>query len=161
MRSILFPPDLESYGAPDRRMPGIYARVGRRLAEGANITSATQVGDSASNMMVDADEDYNTRYGGYRGYVMAYERVKLVPRHAIELDLVGMLAAEGAETSAEVIDRLARRFLHISLEPDAQADLVAFLEERLAESGSSVGGREDALRAVLYLVLSTPEYQLG
>lgn len=161
MRGILFPPALESYEAPDRRMPGIYRQVGQRLAEGANITSATQVGDSASSMMVDADEDYNTRYGGYRGYVMAYERVKLVPRHVIDLDLVGMLSAEGAETSAEVIDRIARRFLHIALERDAQADLVAFLEERLAESGSSAGGREDALRAVLYLVLSTPEYQLG
>ena len=31
-------------------------------------------------MMVDRDEDYNTRYGGYKGYLLAFERTKLIPR---------------------------------------------------------------------------------
>jgi len=164
MRSILFPPDLDSYAPPDRTMPGIYSRVGGRLAQGMNITSATQVGDAASNMMADADEDYNTRYGGYRGYVMAYERVKLVPRHTIDLDLSQMMRDAGAATTTEVIDHMARRFLHLPLENAAHQALVAFLDDRLGESkldDDDTAKTEEALRATLFLVLGTPEYQLG
>ena len=61
------------------------ARVGERLAQGMDITEATKEDDDAatmaeSNMMVDRDEDYNTRYGGYKGYLLAFERTKLIPR---------------------------------------------------------------------------------
>ena len=77
-RAVLFP-DADSFRAPDRSVPGIYARVARRLEQGLNITAATQEGDAESSMLADRDEDYNTRYGGYMGYVMAFERLKLVP----------------------------------------------------------------------------------
>ena len=83
-RDVLFP-DVTGFRAPDRPMPPIYARVGENLAKGMNITEATKEGDAAtprSNMMVDRDEDYNTRYGGYRGYMMAFERTKPIPRRA-------------------------------------------------------------------------------
>ena len=49
------------------------------------ITEATKEDDDGdmmaeSNMMVDRDEDYNTRYGGYKGSLLAFERTKLIPR---------------------------------------------------------------------------------
>jgi len=30
--------------------------------------------------MVDRDEDYNTRYGGYKGNLLAWERTRIIPR---------------------------------------------------------------------------------
>ena len=67
-RDVLFP-DVKSFRPPDRAMSATDARVGERLAQGMNITEATREGDAESNKMVDRDEDYNTRYGGYAGNV--------------------------------------------------------------------------------------------
>ena len=39
-----------------------------------NITEATREGDAESNKMVDREEDYNTRYGGYAGNILAFKR---------------------------------------------------------------------------------------
>ena len=168
MRGVLFPPPLADFGHPDRRMPGIYRRVHERLEKGMNITNATHAGDSAVSMMADADEDYNTRYGGYRGYVLAYARIKLVPRYAADVDLASIVRAAGAETAAEAVDHLLLRFLRSPLDAKDRQTLVDFLEDRLgtAALGSPTpkpgsGDLEDSLRSVLYLVLSSPEYQLG
>jgi hypothetical protein len=163
MHSVLFPPSLEAYGHPDRRMPGIYQQVGARIAQGMNITSATVVGSSASSMMADADEDYNTRYGGYRGYVLAYERVKLVERHRLDVDLAEMVREAGSESPEQAVDHLLARFLRVPLESASRDALVAFLEERLGSATLSdrSAAVEDALRSVLYLVFSSTEYQLG
>ena len=83
-RDVLFP-DVKGFRPPDRSMSATDARVGERLAQGMNITEATKEDVDAStmaesNMMVDRDEDYNTRYGGYKGNLMAFERTKLIPR---------------------------------------------------------------------------------
>ncbi len=167
MRSVLFPPKLEDYGRPDRRMPSIYRTVGERLAQGMNITNATYAGDSAVSKMADADEEYNTRYGGYRGYVLAFERIALTPRHAAEFDLAAMARAAGAESAAEAVDHLLLRFLRAPLDGEDRQALIAFLESRLGsqrlERRSNVAETEveDALRSVLYLILGSPEYQLG
>ena len=161
MRGILFPPDLAKYGHPDRKIPRIYRVVGERLAQGMNITNATNSGDSAISMMADADEDYNTRYGVYRGYVMAYERIKLIPRHTARLDLAAMVRSDGAETAAEAVDHLLRRFLRAQLDSEDRQALTTFLEERLGSETLMGDSVEDALRSVLYLILSSPEYQLG
>ncbi len=168
MRGVLFPPSLADYGHPDRRMPGIYRVVAERLKKGMNITNATRAGDSAVSEMADADEDYNTRYGGYRGYVLAYERIKLVPRYAADFDLASMVRSTGARTAADAVDHLLLRFLRAPLDDEDRQALVVFLENRLGTSllGSETiepdsDDLEDALRSVLYLVLSSPEYQLG
>ena len=161
MRGILFPPDLAKYGHPDREIPRIYRVVGERLAQGMNITNATNSGDSAISMMADADEDYNTRYGVYRGYVMAYERIKLIPRHTAKLDLASMVRSDGAETAAEAVDHLLQRFLRAPLDTEDRQALAAFLEQRLGSATLVGDSAEDALRSVLYLILSSPEYQLG
>lgn len=161
MRSILYPPDLAKYGHPDRFIPRIYAQVGERMAQGMNITSATNNGDSAISMLADADEDFNTRYGVYRGYLMMHERVKLIPRHTAELNLRSMLRAAGAETPDAAVDHLLLRFLRTQLGSDDRQALVAFLEQQLGSNTLSSDAAEAALRSVLYLILSSPEYQLG
>ena len=81
-REVLFP-DVRSFRPPDRTMSATDARVGQRLAQGMNITEATEEGDAESNMMADREEDYNTRYGGYKGNSDAFARTKVIPRRPI------------------------------------------------------------------------------
>ncbi len=112
MRGVLFP-DVAGFRPPDRAMSATDSRVGQRLAQGMSITDATKEdGDTGtmaeSNMMVERDEDYNTRYAGYKGYLMAWERTKLIPRRTARLDLTAMVRAAGAETSDAVVDHFAQ-----------------------------------------------------
>jgi len=162
-RDVLFP-DVKSFRAPDRSMPPIYARVGEQLAKGKNITEATKdgTGDAEANMMADRDEDFNTRYASYRGYVLAYERTKPIPRRVADVSLTSMIAAAHANTSDAVVDHFIRRFLRVPIDEKDGKVLVGFLREKL--HGSTVQPSETlepALRELLYLVLSMPEYQLG
>jgi hypothetical protein len=115
-----------------------------------------------SNMMVDRDEDYNTRYGGYKGMLLAFERTKLIPRKAAPIDLTAMVRAAGADTVEKVVDHFARRFLSVPLAARERGLLVEFLRGKLGSAVVQPNERlEDALRELLYLVLSAPEYQLG
>ena len=162
-RGVLLP-DTDGFWAPDRALPGIYAQVGARIDRGMNITAATQEGDAESSLLTDRDEDYNTRYGGYMGYVMAYERLNLVPRHTADLDLTGMVRGAGISTVDEVVDYFTRRFLRVPLADDPRAVLVRHLQEDLGSDrvpAAETPQVELALRSLLYLVLSAPEYQLA
>ena len=163
VREVLFPQDPESFGHPDRHLPGIYERVAQRLAQGMNITNATRSGDSGSSMLADADEEYNTRYGGYRGYVLAYERIKLVPRQAAEFNLAAMVRDSGAETASEAVDHLMKRFLRTPLAAADRDELVNLLAKDVGSQSLVVDPTEleTALRSVLYVMLCSPEYQLG
>ena len=163
MRDVLFPQDSESFGQPERRLPSIYARVAQRLAQGMNITNATRSGDSGSSMLADADEEYNTRYGGYRGYVLAYERVKLVPRHSADFELAAIVRESGAATASEAVDHLVKRFLRTPLAAADRQELVDLLTEQIGSRalGDDRAELEAALRSVLYVVLCSPEYQVG
>ena len=162
-RGVLFP-DRDGFWAPDRNVPGIYARVGRRIEQGMNITAATQEGgDAESSRLVDRDEEYNTRYGGYMGYVMAFDRLIPIPRETAGLDLTALVTAAGATTAGAVVDHFVHRFLRVPVQDAARAVLVERLREdlggdRLPAPGPRVEG---ALRSLLYLVLSAPEYQLA
>ena len=163
IHSVLFPPGQEAFGHPDRRLPGIYRQVADRLALGMNITNATRSGDSGSSMLADADEDYNTRYGGYRGYVLAYERVKLVSRRPAEFDLASLVRSAGAETPAGAVDHLLLRFLRTPVPAEARNGLVRHLDKELGPDGLSGSPSDvaDALLSTLYIMLCSPEYQLG
>jgi uncharacterized protein (DUF1800 family) len=154
-RDVLFA-DPKTFRAPDRLMPATYARVGENIAKGMNVTEATKegTGDAESNAQLERDEDYNTRYASYRGYLAAYERTKPIPRKVADLSLTAMMAAAHADTADAVVDQLARRFLSVPL-PAKDRD--AFVEFMHGKSLSS----EPALRELLYLVLSTPEYQVN
>jgi uncharacterized protein (DUF1800 family) len=162
-RDVLFP-EIRSFRAPDRLMPATYARVGENLAKGMNITEATRegTGDAESNVAADRDEDYNTRYASYRGYVMAFERTRPIPRQPADLDLAAMIAAAHAGTVEAVVDHFVHRFLSVPLARQDRAVLTDFLRGKLGGSMVQPGVTlEPALRELLYLVLSTPEYQLG
>ena len=160
-REVLFP-DVKSFRPPDRALSPTDARVGERLAKGMNITEATREGDAESNMMADRDEEYNTRYGGYKGYMDAFARTKLIPRRPAAVDVTALVRAAGAGTAEQVVDHFVHRFLRVPLADRDRALLIAFLR-RNAESADLRTGEnaEQPLRELLYLVLSTPEYQLG
>ena len=161
-RDVLYP-DTDGFWAPDRAIPGIYQEVEERLAQGMNITAATQQGDAESSQLADRDEDYNTRYGGYMGYVTAFERLHPIPRRAADLDLARMIEEAGVSAVVDVVDHLIKRFLRVELSGADRAVLIDFLGNELAadEVGRASPQTETALRALLYLILSTPEYQLA
>jgi hypothetical protein len=76
-----------------------------------------------------------------------------------------MITAAGADTVDKVVDHFIDRFLRVKLNENDRAAFVGFLREKLgttsirqAEANEKL---ETALRELLYLVLSTPEYQLG
>jgi hypothetical protein len=160
-RDVLFP-DIKSFRPPDRQMSPTDVRVGERLAKGMNITEATREGDAESSMMVDRDEDYNTRYGGYAGAQLAFKRTKLIPRRPANMELASLVTGSGARTVDEVVDHYIRRFLRVPLAPKDRQVLVDFLRTKLGTSDVQPGDKvESSLRELLYLVLSMPEYQLG
>ena len=166
-RDVLFP-NVKGFRPPDRSMSRTDQGVGERLARGMDITEATKEGDAApnmmaeSNMMVDRDEDYNTRYGGYKGNLIAFERTKTIPRHPAAIDLTAMTRAAGADTVDKVVDHFVHRFLSVALADKDRAALVSFLRGKLGTTAIQPGEKlEESLRELLYLVLSTPEYQLG
>jgi hypothetical protein len=154
-RDVLFA-EAKSFRAPDRLMPATYARVGENLGKGMNITEATKegTGDAESNAQVERDEDYNTRYASYRGYLMAFERTKPIPRHVADLSLVSMVASIHADTPEAVVDHFAKRFLSVPLPATDRAAFIEFFHDKSVTD-------ESALRELLYLVLSAPEYQVG
>jgi Protein of unknown function (DUF1800) len=160
-RDVLFP-DVKGFRPPDRAMSATDARVGERLAKGMNITEATREGDAESNMMVDREEDYNTRYGGYKGAIDAFERTKLIPRQPASIELASMVKAARADTVDKVVDHFSQRFLRVRLADKDRAVLVAFLRGKLGTDEVRPSATlEGALRELLYLVLSTPDYQVG
>jgi uncharacterized protein (DUF1800 family) len=166
-RHVLFP-DVKGFRPPDRTMSGTDARVGQRMSQGMGITEATRDdADKAeamaeSNMMVERDEDYNTRYAGFKGYLLAFERTKIIPRRTAQINLTSMVVQAGADTVDKVVDHVLARFLSVPLGQKERSLLVDFLRNKL---GSTTVRPDDALegslRELLYLVLSTPEYQLG
>ncbi len=160
LRDVLYP-NVNGFRPPDRAMSGTDARVGQRLAQGMDITEATKESEDAgrmaeSNMMVDRDEDYNTRYAGYKGYLLAFERTKLIPRRPAPLDLSSLVKSAGADTPEKVVDHFLRRFMSTPVAAKERALLVDFLAQK---GGSRF--TEETLRELLYLVWSMPAYQLG
>ena len=165
-RDVLFPtisfipPD--RYGSPDIRS------VADRLRRGMDISDATKpdtkTGDLAeSNMAADRDEDFNTRYGSYRGWQMAIERVKAIPRDTAHVNLSQMVTDAQLKTTGDVVDYLIRRFMRIPPAGDAREKLVAFLNNELGTSDIAAAQTymEDSLRLALHLIMSQPEYQLA
>lgn len=169
------PPDrYPSYGAE-------ILSVHERLRAGMDISRATRpaamVGGgmdsegpaprmkemAASNLLADRDEAFNTRYGSYRGWQMAIERVKPIPRHTARLDLTGMVLREGLETPGEVVGYLVERFFSVAPDPATQGALADYLEAELGTSDirAAASYLEEPLRLLLHALLSRPEYQLG
>jgi uncharacterized protein (DUF1800 family) len=169
-RDVLFP-DI-TFVPPDRYPEDQTIRiVSERTAQGQDITNATrprtgQGGEemtAMSNLMADRDEDFNTRYASFRGWQMAIQRVKPIPRRTAQVELAALVRAQKLSSTGQVVDYFARRFLRVPLEADQRDRLVGFLDTELGTSQIAVAETymEDALRMLLHLIMSMPEYQLG
>ena len=145
--------------------------VHEKIRAGMDISAATKpVGRggekemmAVSNMMADRDEDFNTRFASYRGWQMAVEKVKPIPRTAVQLDLTAMVTEHGCKTTADVVDYFGRRFLSVPMDAPTRQRLTAFLTKELGTDrvGDAVTYMEDPLRVLLHLIMSMPEYQLS
>lgn len=167
-RDVLFPdfnfvpPDIVN---DDEDIRGVAERI--RL--GMDITSATQpprpdgVIMAESNVLADRDEDFNTRYGSYRGWQMAVEKVKRIPRDSASLNLSAAVTAASLQNTQEVVDYFISRFMVVPPSEAAVADMVAFLDGELGTSSIAEAHTymEDGLRMLLHVMMSQPEYQLS
>lgn len=149
--------------------------VHRRLRAGEDIASATRPvdADMGANMedggmtamsnRVDRDEAFNTRYGSYRGWQKAIQRVKPIPRDLAPLDLTAMVLSAELATPRSVVEYFERRFLSVGLDEGTRSLLTAAFERELgtADVLAARTWMEEPLRVLLHLMLSRPEYQLG
>jgi uncharacterized protein (DUF1800 family) len=166
-RDVLFP-DI-NFIAPDRVAASEEVRrVADRIRQGMDITKATipdsKTGEMAeSNMAADRDEDFNTRYGSFRGSQLALERVKPIPRDTAQVHLAKMVLAENLKNTTQVVDYLIARFMRVPPSDAVRHELVAFLDHELGTSDIAAASTylEEPLRLVLHLIMSQPEYQLS
>ena len=141
--------------------------VSDRIAQGFDISSATVPDTGAmmamSNLMADRDEDFNTRYGSYKGWQMALQKVKPIPRTTADVDLSAMVLDSGATTTEQAVDYLLQRFLRVPVDADYRRELIATLDLELGTSNLQEARTyiEEPLRMVVHLIMSAPEYQLG
>jgi hypothetical protein len=165
-RDVLFP-DI-SFLPPDRYTGGgEIQRVARRVREGMDISTATQddskEGEMAqSNRNADRDEDFNTRYGSFRGSQMAIERVKAIPRDTAQVRLSRMVMDAKLRSTTDVVDYFVHRFMRVAPGEDARQKLIALLNTNLgtADIAAAQTYMEQPLRMVLHMIMSQPEYQL-
>ncbi|HUA19527.1 MAG TPA: DUF1800 domain-containing protein [Bryobacteraceae bacterium] len=166
-RDVLFP-DI-NFLPPDRyTASGEIRSVAKRIREGLDISDATKPDSKTgtlaeSDMAADRDEDFNTRYGSYRGWQLAIERVKPIPRDTAQINLTRMVLSQDLKTTSDVVDYFINRFLSVAPDPAARRDLVAFLNKELGTSDISEAKTymEDSLRLLAHLIMSQPEYQLA
>jgi len=166
-RDVLFP-DI-NFVPPDRVAASEEVRrVADRVRQGMDITKATipdsKSGEMAeSNMSADRDEDFNTRYGSFRGSQLALERVKPIPRDTAQVHLAKMVLAENPKNTTQAVDYLIHRFMRVPPSDEARRTLIAFLDRELGTSDISAARTylEEPLRLVLHLIMSQPEYQLS
>ena len=161
-------PDI-NFLPPDRYPAGEFKirELSDKLALGVDVSSATRLDgvemSSASMQMADRDEEFNTRLASYRGWQMALERVKPIPRTTARLELARMVLGDGCHTATEAVDDLLRRFVVAPVTPAARARLIGFLEQALgtADLQTARSYLDEPLRQTLHLILALPEYQLG
>ncbi len=172
-RDLMFPSI--NFLPPDRYTPDETIRiVGDKIDQGQDISTATRpegrgmggggmAAMSASTAMADRDEDFNTRYGSYRGWQLATQKVKPIPRQVAQLDLAGMVKAQKLVTTTQAVDYFLGRLLSVAPHSADRARLVEFLNAELGTDQIPVAQSylEEPLRLLLHLIMSLPEYQLG
>jgi hypothetical protein len=116
-----------------------------------------------SNKNADRDEDFNTRYGSFRGSQMAVERVKPIPRDTARIQLSRMVIDAKLQNTTQVVDHLIHRFMRVPPGDDSRQRLIAFLNKQLGTTDVAVAQTymEEPLRLLLHLIMSQPEYQLA
>jgi uncharacterized protein (DUF1800 family) len=159
---------------PPDRYPSYTAEVvnvQNRLRQGMSVAQATKptgVDDNvesmaASNLLADRDEAFNTRLGSMRGWQLAIERVKPIPRHAANPDLTAWVLQSECATPLEVVDLFADAFFRVALTDSQKVDLARQLALELGSDDVAAAASylEEPLRKLLHTMLSLPEYQLG
>jgi len=170
-REVLFP-DAAHFHAPDQQMPDTNREVAIKIAQGYDITRATIEGGgntatdnsmSMFNMMADADEDFNTRYGSTQGWLEAFRRVKPIPRYTAQLNLTQVVSNARVQNTTQVVDYFLVRFLRVPLATEDRQALIDFLTKELGSDQiqPAESYMEEPLRLLVHLIMSTPEYQLG
>jgi hypothetical protein len=168
VRDILFP-DI-NFIPPDRANPSPDIRVvADKIRAGLDISTATmpergsEGGLAESNMLADRDEDFNTRYGSFRGWQMAIERVKPIPRSTASINFSRMVAGAGLKNTTQVVDYFIQRFMRVPPAAEKRQAMIAFLTKELGTADVTVASTymEDSLRLLVHLIMSEPEYQLS
>lgn len=164
-RDVLFP-DI-NFIPPDRYSPAPdIRRVSDNIRDGQDISTATRQGEGGvvaeSNMAADRDEDFNTRYASFRGWQMAIQRVKPIPRDTAQIDLSAVVRQNRLRTTAETIDYFLGRLLVVQPASADRTRLITFLNEDLGTTSIAIADTymEDSLRMLAHLIMSLPEYQL-
>jgi uncharacterized protein (DUF1800 family) len=140
--------------------------VNEKLALGMDVTTATKPEAkevTSMSMQADRDEDFNTRLASFRGWQMALQKVKPIPRATAQLDLSAMVLGAGCRNAREAADYLLARFVSVPLDAATHERIAKFLENELgtADLEAAASFLEEPLRTTLHVILSLPEYQLG
>ena len=98
-----------------------------------------------------------------RGWQMAIERVRPIPRDFARMTLAKEVQAQLLSTPLDVVLYLERRFFEVKLQPADREEMAAFLAAALGTTDikAAVSYAEEPLRRLLHAMLSRPEYQLG
>jgi uncharacterized protein (DUF1800 family) len=166
-RDVLFP-DV-NFIPPDRvNFSEDIRDVATRIRQGMDITAATKPESKSgvmaeSNVNADRDEDFNTRYGSFRGWQLAIEKVKPIPRDIAQVDLSRMVLDAKLKDTTQVVDYLIRRFMRVPPGDAARQKIIDFLDHELGTKDIAAAQTymEEPLRKVLHLIMSQPEYQLS
>jgi hypothetical protein len=133
-----------------------------------DISTATKddakTGDMAeSNKNADRDEDFNTRYGSFRGSQMAVERVKPILRDTAQINLSRMVLDAKLQNTTQIVDYMIHSFMRVPPGEDARQKLIVVLNKELGTTDVAVARTymDESLRLLLHLIMSQPEYQLG
>ena len=115
------------------------------------------------SMQADRDEDFNTRLASFRGWQMALQKVKPIPRATAQVDLSAMVLGAGCKNARQATDYLLARFLSVQVNVQVHERIAKFLEGELgtADITAAASFLEEPLRSTLHVILSLPEYQLG
>ncbi len=109
-------------------------------------------------------ERFNLAVAVWEAYVETYSnRVKPIPRTTAQLDFVPMVKAANVTTVEEAVDYFCRRFLRVDLQSERRVAVIEFLQQELDSETLEYDNEalEHALRRLVHLILSSPEYQLG
>ena len=142
--------------------------VHQKIRDGASITEATKPTSDYSEVaalsnQTDRNEEFNTRFGSYRGWQMAIERVLPIERDLPQISLTNMIVSEKLNTKEQVVDYLVRRFISVPLDEYTRIILGQLLLKEVGDDDLSqhTNSLEMPLRTLLHAILSLPEYQLG
>lgn len=131
------------------------------------MSSGATMGESQMSKVAHG-EQYNLAVGVYTGHVRANQRVLPIPRQPARLDLVELAREADTDSAADLLDSWTRTFLRVPLHPTRLEAIREFARTELGGDEldlDAVGVErerlETALRRIIHLLLSTPEYQLG